>query len=833
MKKRLQIQYTVLSLLCVIFRFFTFAQVVPITNYSVNANGQVQLEVSSSSDKYYILKVRHDNSSPFEIIASMTLGQNGSTILTEPLEHYPIDHYQVLAYAINAPHDTDGDGIDDITEYTHAPTQNPLNFSSSIPLENGIVQVDQYSTFNTLSIQEDDVTWIPYLDGKEYAKFIIFDFPNSNPRIYFINTKTHDNHESFSIFMGENHLATTTLKGQIIFHPTVISSNGTIGTFSFNYTNNEGKDFTTVQRTHELLAANMPFLTNNLSYFITENNETLYNNEILQYQNSRVPVLFETNIFAGLNYWGLHQTEGYGFFRQVGLNEVPGPKDIVLYDYLPNALPRVGGIMTSVIQTPLSHVNLRAIQDNVPNAFIRDPLLNDTIANLLNHYVYYKVEQSKYTIREATLEEVNDWYEKSRPTTTQNPPLNLDYTKIKPLDHITFDMYDGFGAKCVNVATMRRFGFEEGTIPDGFGVPFFYYQEFMKYNHFFEEVDAMMKNPEFIADRDVRDSLLHLFREKIEKAAVPPWMWDNLGKMQRSFPNGKFIRCRSSTNNEDLPGFSGAGLYDSKTHKLNEGHISKSIKQVYASLWNLRAFEERDFYRINHFQASMGVLCHLNYEDEKVNGVGVSGDPVYNTTTNYYINSQKESELITNPGGSTPEEILLKKGGWGKGDYLVVHYSSLVGGDTLLMTLSQMDLLRVYLREIHRNFAILYEAEDNSTFAMDIEYKITSDNRLIVKQARPWVSYVPTLKPAEEKDFCYVQLFPNPAADYLNLTYSNCPLEFVRIVDMMGNVALEKEIDASGSKNVPMNIENLSPGIYLLTGFNENSISFSRRFVIH
>ena len=90
------------------------------------------------------------------------------------------------------------------------------------------------------------------------------------------------------------------------------------------------------------------------------------------------------------------------------LSETPGSRDIVLYDALPNSLPRVGGIMTSVIQTPLSHVNLRAIQDNVPNAYISDPLSIDSIANLLGSYIYYKVENEQFQIREATLDEVND-----------------------------------------------------------------------------------------------------------------------------------------------------------------------------------------------------------------------------------------------------------------------------------------------------------------------------------------------------------------------------------------------------------------------------------------
>ena len=179
------------------------------------------------------------------------------------------------------------------------------------------------------------------------------------------------------------------------------------------------------------------------------------------------------------------------------LNETPGSRDIVLYDALPNSLPRVGGIITSVIQTPLSHVNLRAIQDNVPNAYIADPLSINEIASLLNGYIYYKVENDSYEIRQATLDEVNAWYEDIRPTQPQVPIRDLSFTDILPLDEITFEMSTGFGAKCANVATMRTFEFIEGTIPNGFGIPFYYYDEFMQYNNFYEEVQIMIENPSF------------------------------------------------------------------------------------------------------------------------------------------------------------------------------------------------------------------------------------------------------------------------------------------------------------------------------------------------
>ena len=230
----------------------------------------------------------------------------------------------------------------------------------------------------------------------------------------------------------------------------------------------------------------------------------------------------------------------------------------------------------------------------------------------MNNYVYYKAENETFQFREATLE-VNNWYDALRPTEPQIPERDLSITEIVPLDEIEFDMSTAFGAKCSNVATMRSFGLPEGTIPDGFGIPFYFYDEFMQYNNFYLEAQVMIDNPAFQNDINFRIDRLKMFRDDIKDAPMPQWMMDQLQAIHDDFPVGTKVRCRSSTNNEDLPGFSGAGLYTSKTQHLDEGHISKSIKQVYASMWNFRAYEERDFYRVDHFMAAMGVLCHPNF----------------------------------------------------------------------------------------------------------------------------------------------------------------------------------------------------------------------------
>ena len=695
------------------------------------AIGAVPIVVESTTDQYFVLYVRSQTDPIVEAPVSVTLGRERTTTLAEHVASLPKERYRLEKYFIADPADIDGDCIDDITELADPIRMNPINPAPGIELSDGTMAVPDRPTFEALSYQKEGSP-----QGLEYVKFVLLGMNTDRPRAYFLNGDTHRYHKTFRDALGLADSGLGMVSGTIVYHPNMIARDGNPADYHYEFWPLTTYPFNTVARSHTVLAANMPLLDDNLVYYMPPVAIPASRREFALYEDSRISLVFDEDIAPESGFISLNPAAGYGFLRVMEPGERPDLRDVVIYAALPNELSRVAGIITTVPQTPLSHVNLRAVQDGVPNAYIRGALDVDEIADLIGTYVRYTVGASGYSIRAATRAEVDQHFAAARPANAQTPQRNLAVTSITPLRRIAFEDWTAFGVKAANVAVLGTFGFSPGTIPNGFAVPFYFYDEFMKFNGFYSAIETLLADPDFRADLGTQAAELRTLREAIRVAPTPGWMTAALTTLQESFPEGTSIRCRSSTNNEDLPGFSGAGLYDSRTQHPDEGHISKCIKQVYASLWNFRAFTERDFHRVDHLATAMGVLAHPNYSDELANGVAVSFDPVYGSDATYYVNTQVGEDLVTNPDAlSMPEEVLLKQAG----GYTVVAASNQMPPGQPVMNVDQLGQLRAHLAVIHERFAALYNAGPDEQFAIEIEFKITSDNRLAIKQARPWI----------------------------------------------------------------------------------------------
>ncbi len=736
----------------------------------------VPITVSSTEDDYFVLYVKHDRGSDkvLDVPVLVKRGESGTTSLSDSLSPLGADKYRVEKYLIANPADVDGDCVDDITELDDFGYRNPTNPALPVAAQHGSVAIEDRAAFKELLYQGQDVLIDVWLKDLEYVKFTILNVYSNSPKLWFQDTDRYRRHWTFDGKFRSIGLKEVVdccwggmARGVLIYHPNVVAPDGSLGVYRWEFQPSDSFDFREVSLVQETLAAAMPFLKDNLAYypFISPRAKKKYEQEKSLYDASRVKILRDSDIRPDVEYVAYNEAEGYGLLGVFEPGESPGPRDVAILSVLPNDLPRAAGVITTVPQTPLSHVNLRAIQNGTPNAFIRDALDDKAVIDLVGSYVYYRATAGGFTLRAATKAEVDAYHAASRPASVQVPQRDLSVQAITSLDDIEFEDWTAFGVKAANVAELSGLTtLAAGVAPDGFAVPFYFYEEFMKQATLDKEtilgkkkapaeekitlpagttlasaVTQMLAHPKFGTDFDIQEEMLDDLRKAIKNAASPSWIITALTTMHDSFPAGTSLRYRSSTNNEDLPDFNGAGLYDSKTQDPDEtadDGIDKSIKAVWASLWNFRAFLEREHHRIDHLATAMGVLVHPNYSDELSNGVAVSFDPVTGLDGHYYVNTQLGEDLVTNPeANSLPEELLLDSAGAAT----VLARSNLAPENKLFMTDAQMIQLRNSLKAIHDHFETLYNPADGDEFAMEIEFKITSANQLAIKQARPWV----------------------------------------------------------------------------------------------
>ena len=675
------------------------------------AVSSVPIQVSSTTSDYFVLYA-HVGGRDFPV--QVKRGESGTTTLKENIKALPASDYRVEKYSVADPADVDGDCLDDLADPA------PVNHSHRVALDavDGAMMIADHAQFEEYA-------------NEGVVKFVLVEIESSTPAVYFQNTNTYESHYLFINHLGEEFRRVFVYKGALQYHSDILL-NGDAGVY--NYEVLGALDSSEIERVHTLLAAHLPMVDHDLAF--SPSYGIPLPSDWVHLEEPRVPVLEDGIVFRNVNFSSLNAGEGFGRLQALEPDDRPNPRDIVLYETLPNELSRVAGIISTQPQTPLSHVDLRAKQNRIPNAFIRDAQDDAEISSLLGQYVYFQVTEDGFEIRAATKAEVDAHYESLRPRARQTPERDLSVQAITPLSAIGFEDYDAFGVKAANVAELAKLGFPEGTTPDGFAIPFYFYDEFMKHNGFYDEVDDLLADEDFLTDFDEQEKELKKLRKKIKDGESPDWMIDALEAMHDTYPWRQSLRYRSSTNNEDLPNFSGAGLYDSNTQKPDETEddgIDKSMKQVFASLWNFRAFVEREFYRIDHTETAMGILVHPNYTYETVNGVAVSFDPLYGKDDNHYVNSQRGEDLVTNPDAySLPEELQLRP----DGSYGVLHYTNQLPAQQLLMSDSQLRQLRRHLDTIHDHFDGLYDIDP---YAIEIEFKITSADELAIKQARPWV----------------------------------------------------------------------------------------------
>lgn len=282
---------------------------------------------------------------------------------------------------------------------------------------------------------------------------------------------------------------------------------------------------------------------------------------------------------------------------------------VLLQESYPDITP-VAGIIASQFSTPLSHVNLRAGAWGIPNA--GDKKARDKFAKLDGKVVYFEVTDTAITVREATAAEAKQLEQKIFAIKhVELPQADLASSRLPMLTRMRAKDVLRYGTKASNLGEIVTANLDNVRVPLGFGVPFYFYAQHMKQSGLDKKIDAMLADPKWKTDPEWRKSTLEALRKAIVDAPIDTAALDVIYKRVRLKLGGKGVFVRSSSNSEDLPGFNGAGLYDTIGNVVGKKALGDALKVVWASLWNMRAVEERSAFGIDHKQAYMGVLIQV------------------------------------------------------------------------------------------------------------------------------------------------------------------------------------------------------------------------------
>lgn len=338
---------------------------------------------------------------------------------------------------------------------------------------------------------------------------------------------------------------------------------------------------------------------------------------------------------------------------EIGFNE------ILVLDEVPVQLPPVAGIITSQPSTPLSHINLLAKGWGIPNAYIKNA--KELFKQYDGWWVSFETLREKYTIKRADMDQLREYQRRqSQRLDVMKPRSNLNETRLLDLAQQRSRSSLAYGGKSANLGEVLNARLPSIVVPPGFTIPFHYYDDFIKRNKLDDTIFGLLNDQRFVHDPAYRREQLVLLRQKIESAEFDPKLRQKVLQKVAGEYAGKGLFVRSSSNSEDLPNFSGAGLYTTVPNVRGDQELIDAIKKVWASLWNFEAYEARERASVDHSKIFMAVLLQEGINSES-SGVMITADPFDRENSGaIYISAKRGLGIKVVEGQRIAEQIIFR-----------------------------------------------------------------------------------------------------------------------------------------------------------------------------
>ena len=420
------------------------------------------------------------------------------------------------------------------------------------------------------------------------------------------------------------------------------------------------------------------------------------------------------------------------------LDDTPdlSPTDIVVLDEVPVALTPVAGLVTQRPSTLLSHVNLLAKGWRIPNAYVRD-----AVAVLREHdgqWVELTVASNGYQVQRI----VQPAAPAPKAAAVPLPKPDLSVRALKPLSGMTTRDSRHCGVKAANLGALKAVLPPVASVPDGFCIPFAQYAAYMDQLGVPARVASLERRPDFAGDVNVRRAELAALRQDIIDGRPDPAQaaaWRDRWQKQLQ---GRGVFVRSSSNSEDLPGFSGAGLYTTVPNVTQADALARAVRTVWASVYNVEAYEARRAAGVGQDGVAMAVLVQLAAASDS-SGVMITRDPFDASRRHVtYLSAKRGLGIKVVEGKRQAEQVMYSS--WSK----AVQVLSRSAEDTQLVAAAGGGVREVPIEGarqvlddalVARLAAVGRQVKKRlGNVDQDIEWAVQED-KILILQARPYI----------------------------------------------------------------------------------------------
>ncbi len=464
---------------------------------------------------------------------------------------------------------------------------------------------------------------------------------------------------------------------------------------------------------------------------------------------------FPTDIYNGQKYQLLNPGITYGILRRAEdvRGSLSSAHDVLLFKGTPIDVPVCAGILTNSYQTPLSHINILCHNRNIPSAVDVDIYSKQEVIDNIGKPIKLVVNKDGITISTVAMREVDNYWKNFAERKPSKLKCDITFNQLIPVARMGLDIKHVIGNKAAGFGELNKIANKMTSsfnVPEGgFAIPFYFYYQHVSKPAVKVEFDALAKLKAAGAADTLISAQLKRIRKAIKEQPMDAGLLTEVKKMIAV--NGKYTsyRFRSSSNAEDIEGFSGAGLYESKTGKLDDTDkpIDMAIKKVWASVWNDNAYNEREVWHIDESTVMMGILAHRNFPNESANGVAITKNLYRQGFPGYTVNVQKgEVPVVSPPDSVTCEQFICMNANEINiiQDEITIDYItySNITNNKLVLTKKQVGRLYNSLAAAQKYFTKIWAHDgklvDDKTLALDIEFKFDDNGKLYLKQARPY-----------------------------------------------------------------------------------------------